>query len=107
MSFFEKLLELGAPWWAVMGLVVFVVASALLATVLAPDLLRRLVRREAATQHQNVIVHNYGTDNPFERVDRGRSNCAAGRRSRIAQELNMLKSDGDEVHIHDIPPEKE
>jgi hypothetical protein len=115
MSFFEKLLESGAPWWAVMGLIVFVVASALLAAVLAPNLLRHRVRREAVTQHQNVIVHNHsadhgaahGTDNPFERVDRGRSNCAATSRSRLAQELNMLKSEGDEVHVHELPPEKE
>ena len=106
MSFFEKLLEAGAPWWVVVGLIVLVVAAALLAALLAPDLLRPLVRREAAMQPPNVIIHNHGPDNPFERASRDRSGSAAGSRSRLAQELDMLKSDGDEVHIHDLPPEQ-
>jgi hypothetical protein len=107
MSFLEKLLELGAPWWVVVGLVVFVVVSILAVVILAPGLLRRLGRREGATQHQSVIINNYGTDNPFNRVNRGRSGGVGRSRSRLAQELNMLKSDGDEVHVYDIPPEKE
>jgi hypothetical protein len=105
MSFFEKLLEAGAPWWAVVGLIVLVVATALLAAVLAPDLLRPLVRREAM-QPPNVIIHNHGPDNPRERSNRGRPGCVAGSRSRLAQELDMLKSAGDEVYVHDLPPEQ-
>jgi hypothetical protein len=106
MSFFEKLLEAGAPWWVVVGLIVLVVAAALLAALLVPDLLRPLVRREAALQPPNVIIHNHGLDNPRERSNRGRPCCVAGSWSRLAQELDMLKSAGDEVYIHDLPPEQ-
>jgi hypothetical protein len=107
MKFFVKLLESGAPWWLVVGLIVFVVASVLAVVILAPGLLKRLARGQTATQHQNVIIHNYGTDSPFERVNRRRSNRVGRSRSGLAQELGMLKSDGDEVHVYDLPPEKE
>jgi hypothetical protein len=105
MSFLEKLLEAGAPWWVVVGLIVLVVAAALLAAVLAPDLLRPLVRR-GAMQPPNVIIHNHDPDTPFERASRGLSGSVAGSSWGLAQELDMLKSDGDEVYIHDLPPEQ-
>jgi hypothetical protein len=107
MSFFERLLQFGAPWWVVVGLIVFLVVSVLLLAMLVPDLLKRPVRREGATQSQKVIINNYGTDNPFDRVNRGRSDPAGRGQWRLAQELDMLKSDGDEVHVYDLPPEKE
>jgi hypothetical protein len=107
MTFLEKLLELGAPWWVVVALVVFVVASLLAVALLAPGLLLPTARHERGTPNQSVIIHNHGTDSPFDRVNRGRSGCAGRSRSGLGQELSMLKSDGDEVNVYDLPPEKE
>jgi hypothetical protein len=107
MSFLEKLLELGAPWWVVVALIVFVVASLLAVIVLAPGLLSPTARGEGGTPNQSVIIHNYGTDSPFDRVNRRRSGSAGRSRWALAQELSMLKSDGDEVNVYDLPPEKE
>jgi len=107
MSFLEKLLQSGAPWWVVVGLIVLVVGAALMVIILAPDVVKRLARGGGPTQHQSVIINHYGTDNPFDRLNRRRSARADRGHRQLADELKMLKSDGDEVHVYEVAPEKE
>src|SRR5687767_7567745 len=62
MSFFGKLLESGAPWWVVVGLIVFVVGALLLLAILAPGLLRR-----GTMQSQSVVINACSTASTLDR----------------------------------------
>jgi hypothetical protein len=99
-SFLGKLLESGAPWWVVVGLIVFVVGALLLLAILAPGLLRR-----GAMQNQSVVIKTCSTANPLDRRHRSRPDWTGRGQWRLAQELTLLKSDDDEVYVYDLPPE--